>query len=69
MRPHLENVDNVPLLVSLFTDCDHTNIKEMIKIMQEYGEVVVAVGSSLNIHNVDIFCQVHLQSAFLLTLE
>ena len=21
IRPHLENIDNVPLLVSLFTDC------------------------------------------------
>lgn len=34
IRPHLENVDNVPLLVSLFTDCTPETTCEMIKIMQ-----------------------------------
>lgn len=34
IRPHLENVDNVPLLVSLFTDCTPDTTCEMIKIMQ-----------------------------------
>lgn len=55
IRPHLENVDNVPLLVSLFTDCSPDATKEMIEIMQEYGEVVCVIGSSANIHNMPIF--------------
>ncbi len=39
IRPHLESMDNVPLLVSLFTDCTPESTAEMLKIMQEYGEV------------------------------
>lgn len=39
IRPHLETMDNVPLLVSLFTDCTPKTTTEMLKIMQEYGEV------------------------------
>ena len=57
IRPHLENVDNVPLLVSLFTDCVPEATKQMIQIMQEYGEVVCVVGSSANILNLPIFLQ------------
>ena len=52
IRPHLENMDNVPLLVSLFTDCDSSNTREMIVIMQDYGEVVCVLGSSANHANV-----------------
>uniref|UniRef100_A0A5S6QK89 Cation-transporting P-type ATPase C-terminal domain-containing protein n=1 Tax=Trichuris muris TaxID=70415 RepID=A0A5S6QK89_TRIMR len=57
VRPHLENVDNVPLLVSLFTDCNAWTTCEMIEIMQEYGEVVCVVGSSLTPQNTGIFCR------------
>ncbi len=57
IRPHLENVDNVPLLVSLFTDCVPEATKDMIAIMQEYGEVVCVVGSSANMLNMPIFLQ------------
>lgn len=57
IRPHLEKVDNVPLLVNLFTDCTPETTKEMIKIMQEYGEVVLCVGSSLNVKNTGLFLQ------------
>uniref|UniRef100_A0AAF5PZI1 Cation-transporting P-type ATPase C-terminal domain-containing protein n=1 Tax=Wuchereria bancrofti TaxID=6293 RepID=A0AAF5PZI1_WUCBA len=57
IRPHLENVDNVPLLVNLFTDCDHFSCQRMIEIMQDYGEVVLVVGSSLNYFNSNIFGQ------------
>lgn len=58
--PHLENVDNVPLLVSLFTDCSAEATREMLKIMQSYGEVVVCLGSSANATNVEIFLQADL---------
>ncbi|XP_059152862.1 transmembrane protein 94-like [Physella acuta] len=57
IRPHLQNIDNVPLLVNLFTDCVPEATCEMVKIMQENGEVVLVVGSSLNIVNTPVFMQ------------
>ncbi|XP_059509857.1 transmembrane protein 94-like [Stegostoma tigrinum] len=57
IRPHLEHVDNVPLLVPLFTDCTAETMCEMVRIMQEYGEVVCCLGSSLNSRNIGIFLQ------------
>ncbi|XP_045214295.2 transmembrane protein 94-like isoform X2 [Mercenaria mercenaria] len=57
IRPHLETVDNVPLLVNLFTDCTPETTCEMIRIMQEHGEVVLCVGSSINTQNVPLFLQ------------
>ncbi|XP_054717326.1 transmembrane protein 94-like [Uloborus diversus] len=57
IRPHIENVDNVPLQVSLFTDCTAEATREMICIMQEYGEVVCCLGSSANTENMPIFLQ------------
>ncbi|XP_078413791.1 transmembrane protein 94-like [Cetorhinus maximus] len=57
IRPHLEHVDNVPLLVPLFTDCTAETMCEMVRIMQEYGEVVCCLGSSLNIRNVGMLLQ------------
>lgn len=55
IRPHLENVDNVPLLVSLFTDCSPDTTREMLSIMQSYGEIVVCLGSSASNANANIF--------------
>ncbi|BES99398.1 kiaa0195 [Nesidiocoris tenuis] len=55
IRPHLEKVDNVPLLVSLFTDCTPSTTLEMIEIMQDYGEIVCVMGSSANADNSSIF--------------
>lgn len=57
IRPHLEAMDNVPLLVSLFTDCTPDTSKEMITIMQDYGEVVCVMGSAANYQNLAIFLQ------------
>lgn len=57
IRPHLENVDNVPLLVSLFTDCNAEATREMLMIMQSYGEIVVCIGSSASSANADTFLQ------------
>lgn len=34
VRPHLDEVDNVPLLVGLFTDSNTSAVEEMIEIMQ-----------------------------------
>lgn len=58
IEPHIQNVDNVPLLVSLFTDCLPEATQQMISIMQKYGEVCVVLGSSANANsNVQIFLQ------------
>ncbi|KAJ8730304.1 hypothetical protein PYW07_017342 [Mythimna separata] len=57
IRPHIEQVDNVPLLVSLFTDCSARSVQQMIQIMQDYGEVVCVMGSAANCLNMEIFMQ------------
>ena len=63
IRPHIENTDNVPLLVPLFTDCIAPSIAEMMLIMQEYGEVVVCIGNSWNVDNIAIFSQANVSIA------
>ena len=57
IRPHLKNMDNVPLQVPLFTDCTVNAIREMIEIMQENGEVVMCLGNAWNQNNLSIFAQ------------
>ena len=57
IREHIARVDNVPLLVSLFTDCSPPDVREMIRIYQENGESVMAMGSSLKVENSEAFMQ------------
>lgn len=57
IRPHLETVDNIPLQVSLFTDCTPALTKEMIEIMQDYGEIVCVIGSASSRVNTPVFLQ------------
>lgn len=57
VRPHIENVDNVPLQVPLFTDCSVDSIREMIRIMQENSEVVLCLGNAWNRDNLSIYSQ------------
>ncbi|XP_040885339.1 transmembrane protein 94-like [Toxotes jaculatrix] len=57
VRPHLKNIDNVPLLVPLFTDCTPDTMCEMMKIMQENREVTCCLGSSANFCNSRLFLQ------------
>ncbi|KAI8597036.1 hypothetical protein EDD21DRAFT_229650 [Dissophora ornata] len=57
IRPHLESVDDIPLHVSLFAECGAEAATEMIKIFQDYGEVVCCIGSSLNINNIAAFAK------------
>jgi len=57
IRPHLETVDNIPLQVSLFTDCTPELTQEMIEIMQDYGEIVCVIGSSSSKLNTPVFLQ------------
>ncbi|KAK7919532.1 hypothetical protein WMY93_010816 [Mugilogobius chulae] len=55
--PNLKNIDNVPLLVPLFTDCTTDTMCEMMKIMQENREVTCCLGSSANFRNSRLFLQ------------
>jgi len=65
IRDHIEvlddygnrKVDNIPLIVPLFTRATPATTLEMVRMLQENGEVVVVLGSSLNSHNVDVFSQ------------
>ncbi|NP_001348670.1 Cation-transporting P-type ATPase C-terminal domain-containing protein [Caenorhabditis elegans] len=60
VRPHLDEVDNVPLLVGLFTDSNTSAVEEMIEIMQENGEVVMVVGSCRNASNSMIYSKANI---------
>ena len=55
VRTHLREVDNVPLLVSLFTDSTKQTTKEMVEVFQEYHDVVISVGLSHLPRNSRIF--------------
>ena len=47
IRSHLARVDNVPLLVSLFTDSTPPAIAGMLRVQQENGETVLILCSAL----------------------
>ena len=55
IRPHLDEMVNVPLIVSLFTDCTPAFSRQIVEIMQERGEVVAMLGSSANFRNIQSF--------------
>ena len=61
-------MDNVPLLVSLFTDCNAENTQEMISIMQDYGEVTLVLGSACNFENRKLFLQADARQEFYLLM-
>ena len=46
VKRHLEEVDNVPLLVSLYTDASKKTTAEMVDVFQDYNDTVLAVGLS-----------------------
>ncbi|CAB1338150.1 unnamed protein product, partial [Coregonus sp. 'balchen'] len=60
VRPHLKNIDNVPLLVPLFTDCTPESESEHIT---ENREVTCCLGSSANFRNSCLFLQSDLSIA------
>lgn len=60
IRPHLESVDDIPLHVSIFAECNSQNSAEMMKIYQEAGEVVTVIGSCRSIRNSKCFGTAHL---------
>eukprot|EP00568_Trieres_chinensis_P015973 CAMPEP_0183324344 /NCGR_PEP_ID=MMETSP0160_2-20130417/76806_1 /TAXON_ID=2839 ORGANISM="Odontella Sinensis, Strain Grunow 1884" /NCGR_SAMPLE_ID=MMETSP0160_2 /ASSEMBLY_ACC=CAM_ASM_000250 /LENGTH=166 /DNA_ID=CAMNT_0025491909 /DNA_START=219 /DNA_END=715 /DNA_ORIENTATION=- len=46
VKKHLEEVDNVPLLVSLYTDVTKGTTAEMVKVFQSYHDTVLSLGIS-----------------------
>jgi len=64
IRPHIEAVDDVPLLVPLFSGCTPASTASMIDIMQEHGRVVCCFGSSMNSFNAHAFAQADMSVAF-----
>ena len=55
IRRHLVDVDNVPLLVSLFTDATNRTTKEMVGIFREHNDTVLILGCSHLSKNTKIF--------------
>ncbi|KAI3652468.1 hypothetical protein MP228_002793 [Amoeboaphelidium protococcarum] len=57
IKQHLQDVDDIPLQVSLFADSNSESISSMISIFQEHGDIVLSVGNSLNLENINSFAQ------------
>lgn len=55
IKAHLETVDNVPLLVSLFTDATPLSVKQMVEVFRDNGEVVLAIGGGYRSYNQSIY--------------
>eukprot|EP00557_Chaetoceros_sp_GSL56_P002710 CAMPEP_0176498374 /NCGR_PEP_ID=MMETSP0200_2-20121128/12282_1 /TAXON_ID=947934 /ORGANISM="Chaetoceros sp., Strain GSL56" /LENGTH=1374 /DNA_ID=CAMNT_0017896567 /DNA_START=206 /DNA_END=4326 /DNA_ORIENTATION=+ len=55
VKRHLQDVDNVPLLVSLFTDVTRSSTSEMVKVFQCYNDTILSVGLSHICQNDDTF--------------
>jgi hypothetical protein len=55
IRKHLHSVDNVPLLVSLFTDASPQTIGDMVGIFHEHHESVLCVGYGFRATNARLF--------------
>jgi len=55
VRRHLEDVDNVPLLVSLYTDTSKDTTAEMVDVFQMYNDTVLSIGLSHLSQNERIF--------------
>lgn len=63
IKRHIREVDNVPLLVSLFTDSTPSTIRQMLEIFREYGETVLAIGSGYRCYHSDIFHSANIASS------
>ncbi|UKJ90436.2 hypothetical protein MACJ_001369 [Theileria orientalis] len=59
IRQHIQQVDDIPLQVSLYCNCNSSNIVEMLDILNENGERIMCVGSGLNPNNFYLFNDSH----------
>lgn len=64
IRRHAKEVDNLPLLVSLFSHSTPWRAQQMISILQENGECVTCVGSALQ-PNLETFRQANISVSVL----
>ena len=64
IRDHILTTDNVPLLVPIFYNATPPTCREMIRIYQEYGNVVCCIGSALQTDNIGCFLQSDLSIAY-----
>ena len=55
IKEHLKTVDNVPLLVSLFTDATPQTTQQMLEIFRDNGEVVLTIGAAYRAYNQRIY--------------
>ncbi|BAM40207.1 conserved hypothetical protein [Theileria orientalis strain Shintoku] len=60
IRQHIQQVDDIPLQVSLYCNCNFSNIGEMLDILNENGERIMCVGSGLNPNNFYLFNNSHI---------
>lgn len=58
IQQHLEQVDDIPLLVSLYANSSPDTTKEMLRLLKDRGAVVTLVGSALRTSNFDLFNEV-----------
>jgi hypothetical protein len=63
IRKHIEEVDNVPLLVSMMTDSTPPLVSAMFQIYQEQGETCLCVGTAYRASNLDLFASADLSFA------
>eukprot|EP00933_Yihiella_yeosuensis_P044418 TRINITY_DN3953_c2_g1_i1.p1 TRINITY_DN3953_c2_g1~~TRINITY_DN3953_c2_g1_i1.p1 ORF type:complete len:938 (-),score=147.63 TRINITY_DN3953_c2_g1_i1:116-2929(-) len=66
IRRHAKEVDNVPLLVSLYSKASPWRAQQMIGIMQEHAECVTCVGSALQ-PNFETFRQANISVSVLVS--
>lgn len=55
IRAHLQEVDDIPLQVSLFAESSPQAVHEMMRIFQENGDVACCIGSSMSPANAPVF--------------
>lgn len=57
IKRHIREVDDVPLLVSLYANATPSTTLQMLDLLQKNGEIVTCVGSALRTSNFDTFTQ------------
>ncbi|AFZ79377.1 hypothetical protein BEWA_022250 [Theileria equi strain WA] len=55
IRQHIEEVDDIPLQVSLFYNCTPSNTAEMLNILRDSGETIMCIGGGLTPSNFNLF--------------
>ena len=57
IRHHVDEIDDVPLLVPTFYNCTEESILEMIQIFQEKGDIVCCIGNAVKYANFPVYLQ------------